>query len=280
MPSAGLSLVGFMDQQQAVHHLSKDCVPANPDPAALVEEWRIARRRLGAAIANAGRPDIQPIPATHQNYIRQLSTLPAFQAPKGSLQDVAFQMVEIEPLLVYQFTVDLTRSAHHSGRLNNPSLDELLAYCLPLAPVSEPIQATPGPQSMIVRTRSLNVGSLQQGMFNAETGTYVGMKFGASLPYLCVARHNGRCYLHNGVHRAYGARRAGVTHLPCIMRDVATHAEVGIRTDGLSFPATLLESNNPPTLAHFVQGRAHDVMLRAQSRILHVSWAAYTIPDE
>jgi hypothetical protein len=89
-----------MDREQAVHHLSKDCVPANPDPAALVREWTVAKGRLGAAIANAGRPDIRPIPAIHQNYIQQLSALPAFQAPKGTLLGVTFQMVEIEPLLV------------------------------------------------------------------------------------------------------------------------------------------------------------------------------------
>jgi hypothetical protein len=279
VPTPGLSLVGFMDQQQAVFHLANACIPANPDPTVLAAEWAAARVRLGPATTNAGHPAVLPIPASHDHYIQQLKTThPVFQPPFGAMRDVAFHLVEIDALLAYQFTVDLPRSNHHCAAFANPpTLDALLECCLPLVPPNEDIKATPGPQSMVLRARSLNVRTLQQGIFNAE---FMGIQFGVSLPYVHVVRHDGRLYLHNGFHRTFGARMAGATHVPCILRDVSTHAEIGLRADGGTFPAALLESANPPTMAHFTQDKAHVVQLRAHSRILHVSWAEYAVPDE
>jgi hypothetical protein len=282
MPTDGLSLVGFMDQTQAIHHLTNACVPANPDPAILVPEWAAAATQLGAATANAGNPNIQPIPAAGAPHIQQLIAQQPFQPavpplqPQGVLFGAAFQMVEIDPLLAFQFTVDIDRSNHHSGVFSAPpTLDELLHCCLPLAQTAEAITTVPGQASVILKARSLNVRAFNRGVFNGE---FMGISFGVSLPYVQVVRYNNRCYLHNGFHRAYGARMAGATHVPCVFRDVASAPEVGIHSG--TFPITLLESNDPPTVAHFTQNRSHAVRLRAHSRFLHVSWAEYVIPDE
>ena len=144
-----------------------------------------------------------------------------------------------------------------------------------MAAISKPFNTYLGQASMILKARSLNVRAFDRGMFNGE---FMGITFGVSQPYVHVVRHNNRCYLHNGIHRTYGARLAGATHIPCIFRDVADHDAVGIH-DG-TFPAALLESGNPPTLAHFTGARAHPVRLRSHSRYLHVSWAEYVLPDE
>jgi len=56
MPTTGLSLVGFMNEAQAIQHLSNACVPTNPDPVALTAEWQTAQGNLGPAIPNAGHP--------------------------------------------------------------------------------------------------------------------------------------------------------------------------------------------------------------------------------
>jgi hypothetical protein len=47
MPTAGLSLVGFMDEPKATHHLLTACIPANPSPAAIKAEWEAARAKHG-----------------------------------------------------------------------------------------------------------------------------------------------------------------------------------------------------------------------------------------
>ena len=196
---------------------------------------------------------------------------------QSSLQGATFKMVEIEPLLAFQLTVDSSRSNHHNGNLlGPPSLDELLAICLPINPVSEPIQIHQSPGSMMLTSRSLNFHTAAQGFIN---NNFLGVQVGVSLPLVHVVRHNGKCYLHNGFHRAVGLRGLGVKAIPCVFRDVPSHEAVGIKP-GATFQAPLLESGNPPTLAHFTQGHAYDVQLKAFSRTIHISWAEYVTTYE
>src|SRR5690242_8343951 len=105
MPSAGLSLVGFMDQTQAVNHLTTACMPPNPNQAALIAEWQTAQANLGVPTANAGNPDIQPIPTAHDGYMQQLQATPWVADYLATIPGSTFQLVEIDPLLAYQFTV-------------------------------------------------------------------------------------------------------------------------------------------------------------------------------
>jgi hypothetical protein len=280
MATPGLSLVGFLDQQAAINNFRNAYVPLNPSDAALTSEWTTARNQLGAPLPNAGHPTITPIPPAQQGHVQALQRAPWAQAAlQGPLLGVQFQLVEIEPLLAFQIAIDTDRCAHHCNALPQPpGLDQLMDLCLPLTPQNESFQAFPcGQNAMLVKARSLNVRTLGAGLFNAQ---FMGIQFGPSLPFVHVVRHNGRCYLHNGFHRAYGARMAGATHVPCLFRDVPDHASVGIREDGSTFGTTLLESANPPTLGHFAQGRAYAVQIRSVSRVLHVSWSDYAIPDE
>lgn len=276
MPTLGKSLVGFLEQQAAINYLRTSCVPSGPDDdATLLAEWQTARGKLGAPIAKAGYPDIQDIPTTHAAYVGVLASQP-WLAPALNTAYVGatFKLVEIEPLLAFQFAVDDLRSSHHCAPFANPpTLDQLLETCLPLNPPTEPIQVSQTPQSMLITSRSLNFRALAQGFIN---GAFVGMHVGVALPLLHVVQLNGRCYLYNGFHRAYGARMAGATHVPCIFRDVPDAASAGINPPG-TFDLAILESANPPSLGHFTQGRAHDVNLRILTRALHVSWSDYVV---
>jgi hypothetical protein len=281
MPVPGLSLVGFMDQPAAHAHFINSCVCVSQAPPDLDAEWIAAKARLGAPFPTAGLPDIQPIPAANIGHTNQLVNGPwvaPMFAAGAPWHGCHFMLVEIDPLLAFQFTIGDGRSKHHGAALGqNPTVDALLPICLPLAPQTENFQIFNSPNSMMLKARSLNLQNFGGGVFNAA---FMGIQFGVSLPFLHVVRHNGRCYLHNGFHRALAIRQSGATHAPCILRDVPDHASVGIRTDGGTFGATLLESANPPTLGHFTQGRAYNVQLKNVARYLHVSWADYVIPDE
>jgi hypothetical protein len=284
MATPGLSLVGFMDQQQAMAHLRTACVPADPSDTAVLAEWNVAKARLGGPIAKAGRPDIQPIPAAYDAHIQQVLTAPwAAQSFQTNLAGATFQLVEIDPLLAYQFSIDDIRSNHHRNHLNlPPSIDDLIHICLPTNPELVNFQAlqhsnTQQNQSILLKTKNLNLRSLAAGIFNAQ---FMGLQFFVSLPFMHVVLYDGRYYLHNGFHRALGIRRAGATHAPCLVRTVPDADSAGIRKVGGTFELALLESNNPPALGHFTDDRAHPVSLRGTSRILHVSWAEYVLPDE
>jgi hypothetical protein len=282
--TAGLSLVGFMDEASGISHLRTFCVPPDPLDAALRQAWLTARNQLGAPAANAGQPQINPIPPQQMGHIATLLQTPRVQAAMPFFPGASFQLIEIDPLLAFQFTVDLDRSTHHcQGLASPPTLDELMALCLPIVVPPEPMQVQVLQNSMLIKARCLNLQMLQQGYFPQGGDTSAigaaGAILGLSLPLVHVVRLNGRCYLHNGFHRVVGARRAGATHVPCIFRDVTDEQAAGIKPEG-TFTAAVLHSPNPPTLAHFAHGRAYAVRLRAHSRIIHVSWAQYVAFDE
>jgi hypothetical protein len=281
MPTNGLSLVGFMDQADALNHFKSACVSGNKNDAQLITDWQTARANLGAAFPNAGRPNIQAIPAAHQPYLQQLTQTLTPNPVFASLlnQGATFQLVEVDALLAFQFTVDTDRSNHHCGSISRPpTMDELLKLCLPLNWSAEAYFWDIQGQSAVFTSRSLNLQILSAGA-NTATG-FAGIQFGFMPPMVYVTRYNGRCYLSNGFHRAYGARSAGATHIPCLFHDVSDYHIAGIRDDGGTFRLPLLESGNPPTVAHFTQARAHSVPLRVTRRVLHVSWANHVVFDE
>ncbi len=276
MPTNGLSLVGFMNQAEALNFLKNGCIPGAKTDPQLVADWQAAQAKLGGPTSNPGHPNIQPIPPSHQQYLQQAPLVQALAAAPNA----AFQWVEIDPLLAFQFIVDTDRSAHHCSNVSQPpTLDELLVLCVPTSIPPEPLAANQQGQSLLIESRSLNVRLLQQGMLYPMNGI-AGVQFGMASPIVRVGRYNGRCYLSNGFHRAYGARLAGATHVPCIFADMPDSQSVGIRDDGSTFKLQLLESANPPTVGHFTQGKAQSVLLRAASRIIHVSWSDYVVFDE
>ena len=278
MPVAGLSLVGFMDRDQAHVHLTHTCVSTQTDAASLDSEWAAAKTKLGAPFPGAGNPEILPIPPEHQQYIAEVTQLPWVAPVLARLPGTTFALVEIDTLLAYQHTIMTGRSNHHcAGLTSTPSISDLLEICLPKAQSNESVMMAGSNNSMLLKAESLNIRLVQGG--NIGPG-FVGIQFGLSLPLVHVVRYAGRCYLHNGFHRALGVRQAGATHIPCLLRDVSTRDEVGTREDGLTFGSALLESANPPTLGHFTQGRAYDVQLRRQQRFINVSWSEYSMPME
>lgn len=261
-----------------MEHLGDACVPANADPQALFDEWMAAKARLGPPIPNAGQPDIQPLPAAATAHVQQLQhavwAAPLFQA--GGLTPPKFGLVEVDPLIAFQLTVATTRSDFHCGSLSNPpTLDEMLRVCLPLTAPSEQFNVQRQANSMIIKARSLNLRLQDAGMFNAQ---FAGVAFGPALPFVQVVRLDGRYYLFNGFHRACGLRRAGATHIPCAVRDALDPSIAA--TIQATFSQALLEGDDPPTLAHYTQGRAHDVALRLTSRVIHVTWSEWVVLDD
>jgi hypothetical protein len=280
MSSPGLSLVGFMGQSEALPHLRETCVPVpNSTDADLEKLWRDAVAKIGPAVANAGQPDIRNPPSSHDAYCDALVQLPWVQETFGpQVTRHSIKLVEIDPLLSFQFTVDTIRCDHHCGHLSGvPNTDQLFATCLPTTQPSESFTYQVQGQSAMIKSRSLNLRVKVQRIIN---GQVAGVLFGAALPLVQVVRLNGRCYLHNGFHRAVGMRNSGATHVPCIFRDVPDAVSAGIVGGMATFSEALLTSTNPPTVGHFTQKRALDVQLRTLSRILHVSWSDYVWPEE
>lgn len=275
MPTPGISLLGFMDQAQALNYLRNACVVTDGSDAALIAEWTAARALIANGPPNAGNPVIREIPADQIGHVQSLATGPW----KGSIApDWQFKMVEIAPLLAFQFSILTDKTDGHCSTWGQPpSIGELLGTCLPLVPTNENLNLNQMPQSMLIRGKNLNLRTVQTGMVGPNA---IGLTFGFSSPFAHVVRFNGRCYLHNGFHRTYGAALAGATEIPCVFRDVLDPAAAGIIGGGATFDLPLLESDNPPTIHHFASGQAYPIQVKIMSRVISVSWADYVVPED
>src|SRR3954469_22625339 len=99
MAAPGLSLVGFMDQQQAIKYLRGACVPTDPSDAALIAEWNAAQARLGPSLDGAGNPDIQDLSSACNLHIQQLQQQDWWKSYVAAYPSTTFKAVEIDPLL-------------------------------------------------------------------------------------------------------------------------------------------------------------------------------------
>jgi hypothetical protein len=223
MSSRGLSLVGFMDRLQAIAHLRFGCVPVDPSDAALSKEWQDAVTRLQSVkVQRAGNPDVKQIPGSDQSYIQDFVKEPlvstALQMYRTPYQ---FLLIEIDPLLAFQHTVNLDRVDHHFRSVpSTVGTSDLMPVCLPIVQPDENFYHSlvlQNSQSVAIRSRNTGLRQTIAGIFPMEQNGYKlwmgGMQFAFSLPFVQVVNLNGRFYLSNGFHRVIGARKAGATHV-------------------------------------------------------------------
>jgi hypothetical protein len=79
----------------------------------------------------------------------------------------------------------------------------------------------------------------------------VGFVVEQSESYLSVAGVNGRYFLRDGYHRAYGLLRAGITHVPALVRDFTSFEEAQMPAHGL-LPMEAFMGDRPPTLPDYL----------------------------
>ncbi len=194
----------------------------------------------------------------------------------------SFQLIEIEPLISPQFQITPARSSTLCGPLTDgSSLEHLLPICLPHAVDDPPWQTTSRPNGFCIKTHSRSLrwrGHL--GIDAAVQRRFAGISYGPSSNLIHVARFEGRCYLTNGHHRAYGLRKAGATHIPCVFFEATDFSQLGPTRGAVTFARDVLESDHPPTCGHFVHDRAYPLQLRTLTRVISVSWSEYAFLED
>jgi hypothetical protein len=238
------------------------------DKASLVEQWQTARARLtvlerqeaGAAdhpaITSLGPQYVPPLTEFFRNPLvrRSFNTLPT---------DIA--LVPLDQLVVYQKHIDLEhvrRLRAHYGR----ELDEAAVFriCLPSEPPRAPVtwSGTRGGQFVFLSAsndlRYLGASALKPEHFSgpASRGTLVGMvglAVGFGSNFLNAFHAAGRLILNNGSHRAYALREAGVTHVPCVIQQIAGLEELALVAPAAvrRQPKLYLEHRRPPMLRDY-----------------------------
>jgi hypothetical protein len=276
MPLSALALVGCMPCDFALGYLGKECVPANGDEPALTAEWHAACALIQGPPPNVGSPEVRDIPESHQAYVAELKASALWKPAFDANPNLEVKLVEAGPLLAYQFQVLDGPAEQHGGGLGDaPSLDELFATCLPMVSPAENFTWIRQGNSVLVQTRALNLRP-ELLPIEGQPGAFF-FRIGLALPFVHVVRFEGRCFLHNGYHRTYAALLRGVTHVPCIIRDVTSPEEVGI--GGGTFPLEAFASENPPCMHKFGTGQAYPVQLTVKTRTVQLTMTDWVTPE-
>ena len=280
MATAGLSLVGFMPQDQAIRYLGNVCVPANADSLALFGRVEVAACAGWRGLPTPGVAAVDNIPSPTTMRIckrRQLFRGCALPCSRMGLQTGGHR-----PALGVSVPCGLGQIGQPFRRLAAPPYSGgrtatlHSARNLPAA-VCHRRRPKPRPCHQDAEFRPPNNGQRP----NPKRAKRIrdSARMGALRSYRLL-RCNGRCYLTNGFHRTFGLRRARSAASPLPVWEVADFNELGVPGGNDSFDKPLLESADPPTFAHFANGRAYDVQLRRASRVIHASWSDYFVPEE
>jgi hypothetical protein len=275
MPLPALSLVGFMDERDALEYLRTQCICKDTSDAALVKMWQDARARVGNPIPRAGQPNILDIPTKHTAYLQGLRNHPRYKDTVAGMQ-VSFKQVEIAPLLAYQFHVHTQKSQTPTASAQiGSTMQELLQWCLPHSTEALRADATSGENGVVVTSSNINLAilSTQIGQVVPEQLTSLNVAWGPRSNLVQVVRYEGRCFLKNGYHRAYQLGKLNIKHIPCLLLEATKWEEVGALGRRV-FPRELLESSNPPTAGHFLQHRAFEVVLPVLKSVIRVAITA------
>lgn len=262
----------------------------NTSTAAIRNHWLAARARARVPMPRPGQPEVLDFPAGYESYLREVEASPAFEETVNGMA-FSFKLVEIDPLIAFQIRIELDRSANLcSGVSAEPLLGDMIKPCLPTVVEDVPTSLGVGGNSLTVESRSLNLKfrpfwpsgaptMAEITLPNARRVRTVGMHFFPSSPLVQVVRYEGRCFLKNGYHRAYGFAKAGASHVPCVFLEGETSfSAMGIVPHATFQPEVLL-CENPPTMGHFVQDRAYEVNLRSYRQVLRINWSHQILPD-
>lgn len=282
MPIPGLSLVAFMDEQDALNYFRRECVVADTADGALRGWWQDARARLCLPSANVGRPEIIEIESKHSGYLAGVPSNPRYAETIAGMK-ASFRLVEIAPLLSFQFHVhtDPSRLPFEAAAAN-PPMRQILRWCLPHAVRLPKIRVEVVGNEQWIICDDLNYALRPNARISTDLNTSetcVELRYGTRSPFVQVVQFAGRCYLKNGYHRAHQLGVLGITHIPCVFLEATTWEQVVGPGDPMVFPRQLLESFNPPTCGHFVRGEAYEIILPVR-RLAHRMMATVQREEE
>ena len=235
----------------------------------LAESWRKAMKHFDMVqTKEAGAPDkptVLPIPKAMQPHIRKLSGMKSFKDTFDSVP-VAFGMVELAKLVVYQQTVTQSNVNFLQASLPDTATDvQLATLCLPLTTPASTLTLArrEGDQFVFISNHHdarflgpqlLDPAQIRDFSVTGHAKTVLALPFGFTTNVLNVVRFGSRMVLNNGYHRALALLARGITHAPCIIQVCAHWDDValaGARTI-YNHGETYFSHPRPPLLKDFL----------------------------
>ncbi len=190
------------------------------------------------------------IPDKHTEHLQKVRSAPMFQNLIGT-GAYRFAMADLRDVIAVQPNVGLEAMGSKSFP-TNPSGEETVSLCLPDRHAFE-LQVTIAQNQVTFSgfDNNLNgVGIVQQA------GGPPALLPGSRGNWVQVARCQGRLFLLNGYHRVVRLLEAGVSEIPCIVRDFALPEQMGFG-QGRFFPLQyLMSASRPPLIRDFASPAA------------------------
>ena len=125
MPTVGRTLAGFLCEEQALNYFAAECEESEASTEGLKALWSEAKHRLGEPAANTGNPTIEELPTEADEYVHTFLSAPSWSPIFAENPHWELKLIEIEPLLAYQFSIiDRAMDAHSADFSVPPTVNE------------------------------------------------------------------------------------------------------------------------------------------------------------
>lgn len=265
-------LSGFMSAGPA-NAFAKGCHVL--DPADFLSRWR-AQVSVSRLHSSYTAPRIEPVPTTAVAHVKALFANPRFAADYPNAE---IKMIELGKITACQWWVDADAAdgVHGRGLDGQPSLDDVLALCLPLT-IHSPLRAffqRIGPNDM--RVYSMDNTLRVEGPSDPDERGRCTVVIGTAPNLMLVREHKDRYVLFNGYHRALSLHRRGVQMVPVVVIPAAAEGDIGSRPDLV--PTPVLCGDRPPTIGDFFDDSVSmNVNIRSTMRAIRISAESLTVP--
>ncbi len=216
-----------------------------------VERVRTAREVVAGRSAGIDQSGaVGELPASLGGHVDALRAAPLTAAYFESGWEPVF--VDLRRLCAVQPHV---HTDDRGGLLESVDVEDLhaiAAISLPEpSPSKLPVQYDPSRNAWIFSAEDSNLTVVSHFQGEVQPGTFgFGFVVGVVPSLMQVARFDGRYLLRDGYHRAYGFLRRGITHVPALVRDFSTLAELDLTPVMLS--AEVFLGERPPLIGDYL----------------------------
>lgn len=245
------ALIGWLSEQEgALWAAGRDAQAAAAQPEHL-EACKSARQNVAARLPGIDQSNLfQPVPAELQAHIDALKADPESAQVLATSGEI--RIVDLRRVCAAQPHV-LVEDAKR--RVEGIAAGDVLALARVTLPVPKreqfPVTFDPLKNTWLLASPNPNLRVL--GNFSTSVGPgFAGFGFAVGLQqsYMQVAGVDGRYFLRDGYHRAYGLVAAGITHAPALVKDFNTLEEAQM-PPGL-LPQSAYLGERPPLLVDYL----------------------------
>jgi hypothetical protein len=245
------ALIGWLSEQEGVLWAAGRDAHAAATQLEHLDTCKRARQNVDSRSPGVDQSNLfQPVPVELQSHIEALKADPESAQVLSTSGEI--QIVDLRRVCAAQPHVLVEDAERRVAGIAAADMLAIALVTLPLPkreqfPVTfDPIKntwlfASPNPNLRVIGNFSTSVGPGFAGF---------GFAIGQQQSYMQVAGVNGRYFLRDGYHRAYGLVAAGITHAPALVKDFNTLEDAQLPAGLLPQSAYLGEK--PPLLVDYL----------------------------